>query len=68
MLGNWGGAKCRPALQGTAESDDDESDDGADELDSKSEERRLDGSRDYYPIREDDGRFGSHSVFDDMDV
>jgi hypothetical protein len=29
------------------------------------EERKLDGSRDYYQYREE-GKFGSHSVFDDM--
>ena len=36
------------------------------ELESYAEERRLDGSRDYWQIRED-GRFGSHPSFDDCD-
>ena len=35
-------------------------------FDDKHEERRLDGSRDYYFFREN-GRFGSHSVYDDME-
>ena len=36
------------------------------ELDNYWEERRLDGSRDYWQIRED-GRFGSHPSFDSCD-
>ncbi len=36
------------------------------EIDNHREERRLDGSRDYWRLRED-GRFGSHPSFDDCD-
>jgi hypothetical protein len=36
------------------------------EADNSREERRLDGSRDYAEFRED-GRFGSHSSYDDFD-
>jgi hypothetical protein len=36
------------------------------EIDNHWEERRLDGSRDYWQIREE-GRFGSHPSYDDCD-
>ncbi len=48
---------------GPEEEGDDQS---ATEIESYWEERRLDGSRDYWQIRED-GRFGSHPTFDDCD-
>jgi len=44
----------------------DDNDERSHELDNYWEERRLDGSRDYWQIREE-GRFGSHPSFDSCD-
>jgi hypothetical protein len=41
-------------------------DDAMTELDNHREERRLDGSRDYWQFREG-GQFGSHPSYDDVD-
>lgn len=44
----------------------DDGDERVGELDNYSEERRLDGARDFWQIREE-GRFGSHPSFDSCD-
>jgi len=44
----------------------DSGDNGLSEIDNYWEERRLDGSRDYWQVREE-GRFGSHPSYDDCD-
>jgi hypothetical protein len=44
----------------------DDAEQGRSSVDDYREERRLDGSRDYWQIRED-GLFGSHPSYDDCD-
>lgn len=44
----------------------DDNDERARELNNYWEERRLDGARDYWQVREE-GRFGSHPSFDSCD-
>jgi hypothetical protein len=44
----------------------DDADERLSSIDNHWEERRLDGSRDYWQIREE-GRFGSHPSYDDCD-
>ena len=68
VAASGGTARSRAMAQGKGHSgpahvDDDER---VNQIDNYWEERRLDGSRDYWQIRES-GRFGSHPSYDDCD-
>ena len=52
--------------KGNVGTGDEGENDHSTEVENYREERRLDGSRDYWQIREE-GRFGSHPSFDDCD-
>ena len=63
-----GTSRYRAMATGTGQSGpvQDDADERLSSIDNHWEERRLDGSRDYWQIREE-GRFGSHPSYDDCD-